>query len=87
MIKINVNIIKIELNQMSGMHEGHNFGCVLCKQMAVNGEAIFKWILTTKNYSRILLRSLSRDQRIRDFLSGKTYEEGKVIKSNRIVTS
>jgi hypothetical protein len=25
------------------------------------------------NYSRTLLRSLSRDQRIRDFLSGKTY--------------
>jgi hypothetical protein len=26
-----------------------------------------------KNYSRTLLRSLSRDQRIRDSLSGKTY--------------
>jgi hypothetical protein len=38
-------------------------------------------------YSRTLLRSLSRDQRIRDFLSRKTYEEGKRIKSNRIVTS
>jgi hypothetical protein len=33
------------------------------------------------NYSRTLLRSLSRDQRIRDCLSGKTDLEGSLLKA------
>jgi hypothetical protein len=38
-------------------------------------------LLQTFNYSRTLLISLSRDQRIKDSLRGKTYQEGSLLKA------
>jgi hypothetical protein len=39
------------------------------------------FVMTVTIYSRTLLRSLSRDQRIRDFLSGKTYNRESFLKA------
>jgi hypothetical protein len=67
-IKTTWKIIKLEMGRKANYGTIHslNFeGRVINNQQTIAD--------TFNNYSRTLLRSLSRDQRIRDFLSGKTY--------------